>query len=147
MLYMCFRAHLMGFCCCLGMMPSPELTRDSNVVYVTFNYRLGALGFLAVDVTDPDTNEPIRGNFGLLDQHAAMVWVKENVHLFGGNPDSVSDVKVTPSLFCAVILFLLRPRNYILIALKHVVLTSLYLHEIALFPCLRSRQDCPAYDT
>ena len=73
-----------------GMMPSAELARESNAVFVSFNYRLGALGFLAVDVTDPETNEPIRGNFGLLDQHAAMQWVKENVHLFGGNPDSVS---------------------------------------------------------
>ena len=74
----------------VGMMPSAELARESNTVFVSFNYRLGALGFLAVDVTDPETSEPIRGNFGLLDQHAAMQWVKENVHLFGGNADSVS---------------------------------------------------------
>lgn len=73
------------------MTPDSDLVRAANMVFVTFNYRLGALGFLALNVKDPETSRPIRGNFGLMDQHAAMQWVHDNIHQFGGNPNKVSD--------------------------------------------------------
>ena len=49
---------------------------------VGVNYRLGVLGFLVTE------KQP--GNQGILDQRAAMVWVRENIASFGGNPDSVT---------------------------------------------------------
>ncbi len=53
------------------------------VVFVTLNYRLGVLGFLASDTMGLD------GNYGLLDQTAALQWVKRNISRFGGDPSKV----------------------------------------------------------
>merc|ERR1711981_541658 len=54
-----------------------------DVVVVTFNYRLGALGYLA----HPDFEDT---NFGLYDQIKALEWVQKNIAAFGGDPDSVT---------------------------------------------------------
>ena len=59
-----------------------------SVILVSFNYRLGVLGFLALPELDQEgTNS---GNFGLQDQVAAMHWVKANIAQFGGDPDNVT---------------------------------------------------------
>ena len=70
-------------------------TRDSSlvsrgdIVLVTINYRLGMLGFLNLkEVTGGKI--PATGNEGLLDQIAALKWVKENIAAFGGDPDNVT---------------------------------------------------------
>ncbi|XP_049827157.1 venom carboxylesterase-6-like [Schistocerca gregaria] len=63
---------------------SPEHLMDHNVVLVTFNYRLGPLGFLAAG----DMSLP--GNVGLKDQSMALRWVLRNGPMFGGNPHSVT---------------------------------------------------------
>ncbi|XP_071118789.1 neuroligin-4, X-linked-like [Haliotis cracherodii] len=55
-----------------------------SVVVVTFNYRLGALGFLATD----DAASP--GNYGMLDQVMALKWVRDNIADFGGDPKHVT---------------------------------------------------------
>lgn len=57
---------------------------ERGTVVVTINYRLGALGFL---VSSPDG---LFGNFGLMDQRAALRWVKDNISAFGGDPDNVT---------------------------------------------------------
>lgn len=59
-----------------------RLARE-GVVVVTINYRLGALGFLVHPAFDS------KGNLGLLDQLAALRWVKTNIAAFGGDPTSV----------------------------------------------------------
>jgi len=65
------------------------LARRGDVVVVTINYRLGPLGFLRLnDVTDGRI--PSSGNEGLLDQIAALQWVRENIAEFGGDPDNVT---------------------------------------------------------
>jgi para-nitrobenzyl esterase len=56
----------------------------AGIVTVTLNYRLNALGFLYVG------NRPGSGNFGLLDQLAALEWVQENIAAFGGDPSQVT---------------------------------------------------------
>ena len=65
------------------------LVREGGVVFVNFNYRLGALGYL--DFTEFWTPErPLEANLGLRDQVAALAWVRENIAQFGGDPDNVT---------------------------------------------------------
>lgn len=61
-----------------------------GVVVVTFNYRLGALGFLAHPLLSVESPHHISGNYGLLDQVAALQWVQRNIDQFGGDPDKVT---------------------------------------------------------
>ncbi|XP_054895370.1 carboxylesterase 3 [Poeciliopsis prolifica] len=61
-----------------------SLTAYENVVTVIIQYRLGILGFLSTG------DENAKGNWGLLDQLAALRWVKENIEAFGGDPQSVT---------------------------------------------------------
>ncbi|MBS1837392.1 MAG: carboxylesterase family protein, partial [Actinobacteria bacterium] len=59
-----------------------------GVVFVSINYRLGSLGFL--DLSSFDPAEAGSGNVGLLDQVAALEWVRDNIARFGGDPDNVT---------------------------------------------------------
>ena len=62
-----------------------QLARHGDVVVVTINYRLGALGFLGhPDLGDPDG---FIGNWGLHDQVAALRWVRDHIAQFGGDPE------------------------------------------------------------
>ncbi|TDW29088.1 carboxylesterase/lipase family protein [Cryobacterium psychrophilum] len=65
------------------------LVRRGGIVYVSLNYRLGALGYL--DFSRYSTPErPFESNLGLRDQVAALQWVQENIREFGGDPDAVT---------------------------------------------------------
>lgn len=60
-----------------------------GVVLVSFNYRLGLLGFFAhKELTSLDLNHPT--NFGLLDQLLALEWINANIHYFGGDADKIT---------------------------------------------------------
>ena len=61
-----------------------------GVVVVTINYRLGELGFLAHPALAAESPTGASGNYGLLDQQAAMRWVQRNIRAFGGDPDNVT---------------------------------------------------------
>jgi len=64
---------------------------EQNVVVVSINYRLNILGFFShPGLFDDDPMYPGAGNYGLLDQIAALEWVQENVGVFGGNPEQVT---------------------------------------------------------
>jgi para-nitrobenzyl esterase len=65
-----------------------KLMQD-GIVVVTINYRLGALGFLAHPALASRPDGP-SGNYGHMDQQAALRWVHENIDRFGGNPDNVT---------------------------------------------------------
>ena len=64
------------------------LAAQGHVIVVTINYRLGAFGFLALPGLDGKT---AGGDFGLLDQQAALRWVRQNARAFGGNPRDVTE--------------------------------------------------------
>ena len=53
---------------------------------VTFNYRLGVFGFLAHPALSAESSHEVSGNYGLLDQTAALRWVRRNIAAFGGDP-------------------------------------------------------------
>ncbi|GAA1957589.1 carboxylesterase/lipase family protein [Microbacterium deminutum] len=66
-----------------------NFVRSGRVVYVSFNYRLGALGYL--DFSRYSTRRrPIDSNLGLRDQVAALRWVSRNIRAFGGDPGRVT---------------------------------------------------------
>jgi len=59
-------------------------------VVVTINYRVGALGYLALEQLDDENPSTGSGNWGLLDQIAALHWVQRNIAAFGGDADNVT---------------------------------------------------------
>ena len=61
-----------------------------GVVLVTINYRLGVFGFLAHPELTRESGRNASGNYGMLDQVAALRWVQDNIAAFGGDPKNVT---------------------------------------------------------
>ena len=73
----------------LPMYDGGALTKQ-GVVLVSINYRLGPLGFLAHESLSAESPHGVSGNYGLLDQIAALEWVRDNIAAFGGDPNNVT---------------------------------------------------------
>jgi para-nitrobenzyl esterase len=67
-----------------------ESMAKRGIVAVTVNYRLGIFGFLAHPDLTKESVHHASGNYGLLDQHAALEWVQQNIAAFGGDPARVT---------------------------------------------------------
>ncbi|XP_055851923.1 juvenile hormone esterase-like isoform X2 [Episyrphus balteatus] len=80
----------------------PEYLMDSDIVLVTMNFRLGALGYLTTQTKDAP------GNYGYLDQLMALQWVHDHISKFGGNPGSVTIMGISAGAF-AVTLHMASP--------------------------------------
>lgn len=63
---------------------------EHGIVFVSINYRLGALGWLALPELSAESPHGVSGNYGLLDQIEALKWVKKNIAAFGGDPGNVT---------------------------------------------------------
>jgi carboxylesterase type B len=81
-----------GFQAGSGSNPSfdGEGLASKGIVRVTLNYRLGILGYLAIPELDKESPHHVSGNYGMLDQIAALQWVKRNIAAFGGDPKRVT---------------------------------------------------------
>ena len=67
-----------------------ESLATKGIVTVTTNYRLGILGFLSHPDLTKESPHHASGNYGLLDQRAALLWVKQNIAAFGGDPNRIT---------------------------------------------------------
>lgn len=67
-----------------------EEMAKKGVVFVTINYRLGIFGFLAHPWLSEESPHKVSGNYGILDQIAALTWVKNNVAAFGGDTGRIT---------------------------------------------------------
>ena len=63
---------------------------DEGAILVTINYRLGVMGFLSHPELSLESENNTSGNYGMLDQIAALKWIQENIAAFGGDPEQVT---------------------------------------------------------
>ena len=71
-------------------LPPGEQLAKNGVILVSIAYRLGPLGFLSLPELSAESESHISGNYGLLDQIAALKWVQNNIQAFGGDPMRVT---------------------------------------------------------
>ena len=67
-----------------------EEMAKQGVVFVSLNYRVGVLGFMAHPELSAASDHSASGNYGFLDQIAALKWVQNNISAFGGDPNNVT---------------------------------------------------------
>ena len=73
-----------------GLYDGARLSGLKDVVVVSINYRLGALGFLSLPELAAEDPHGSTGNYGILDQVQALKWVQQNISQFGGDPGNVT---------------------------------------------------------
>jgi para-nitrobenzyl esterase len=67
-----------------------EAMARKGIIFVSINYRVGPFGFFAHPELTKESDDKASGNYGLLDQLAALKWVQENIASFGGDPSNVT---------------------------------------------------------
>ncbi|MCQ2335248.1 MAG: carboxylesterase family protein [Paludibacteraceae bacterium] len=77
-----------------------------GIVYVSVEYRLGALGFMSHPELSKESGRGVSGNYGLMDQIMALQWIHDNISAFGGDPTNVtiageSAGGISVSILCA----------------------------------------------
>lgn len=82
-----------------------ELAKEHpDVIVVSFNYRLGLLGFLTADDLPGKEDYPDLSTLGLLDQIAALTWIKRNIAAFGGDSENVTLIGARDNALCIFML-------------------------------------------
>lgn len=84
--------HGGGFSAGSGTVPlyDGEAMARKGILFITINYRLGIFGFFAHPELSNESPYKTSGNYGILDQIAALQWVKDNIVAFGGDPNNVT---------------------------------------------------------
>jgi len=77
---------------------------QQGVVFVSINYRLGLLGYLAHPALSAESPQHLSGNYGLLDQIEALRWVRDNIAMFGGDPGKVTIAGESAGAFSVIAL-------------------------------------------
>ncbi len=72
------------------MYDGARMAASQGMVVVSINYRLGVLGYLAHPELSAESRRKVSGNYGLLDQIAALKWIETNIAAFGGDPENVT---------------------------------------------------------
>jgi para-nitrobenzyl esterase len=67
-----------------------EEMAKKGVIFISINYRVGVLGFMAHPELSKESGNNTSGNYGILDQIAALKWVQKNISAFGGDPNNVT---------------------------------------------------------
>jgi len=67
-----------------------EEMSKKGIIFVSINYRVGVFGFLSHPELSSESENKVSGNYGLLDQIAALAWIKKNIEAFGGDPLKVT---------------------------------------------------------
>ncbi|MEO6839100.1 MAG: carboxylesterase family protein [Ginsengibacter sp.] len=67
-----------------------EAMAKKGIIFVSVNYRVGVFGFFALPELTKESANNVSGNYALLDQIAAIKWVKKNIAAFGGDPDNIT---------------------------------------------------------
>ena len=67
-----------------------EAMAKKGIVFVSINYRVGLFGFFAHPELTKESGKNASGNYGLMDQVAALQWIRKNIAAFGGNPNNVT---------------------------------------------------------
>jgi para-nitrobenzyl esterase len=89
-----------------------RVAEETGAIVVAANYRLGPFGFLAhAALSAEDPARPSSGNYGVLDQRAALEWVRDHIAAFGGNPDNVT-IAGTSAGSLSVSLHLVSPGSH-----------------------------------
>ncbi|XP_074596404.1 acetylcholinesterase-like [Brevipalpus obovatus] len=118
------------------------LAAKESLIVVTFNYRLGALGFLFADRPD------MPGNMGIYDQIAALQWIHDNVHHFGGDNSRITLAGVSSGSLCSAIIALSGQANHLVsrVIMESGPLTPIWLdtkHEaLYRFEAIKKTVDC-----
>jgi len=82
-----------------GKYDGKNITLTHDYIVVSFNYRLGALGFLSLDALKAEDPDNSTGNYALQDQVYALQWVQRNIHVFGGDPKQVTIIGESAGAF------------------------------------------------
>lgn len=67
-----------------------RIARETGTIVVMVNYRLGMFGFISHAALDAEASDGVSGNYGLMDQQAALQWVHDEISAFGGDPNNVT---------------------------------------------------------
>jgi para-nitrobenzyl esterase len=92
------------FSSAIDVLNGEELAKR-EIVVVSINYRLGVMGFFAHPALSRENPNRISGNYAILDQIAALKWVRDNIAAFGGNPKQITLCGESAGAFCGSILY------------------------------------------